>query len=364
MRLCAVSLFLAAMIALNLPGATAETREWIFPPALRPGDTIALIAPSKPVADRNIDQYVAQLEEMGFHVWLPDNLEARYGYLAGDDETRARNFMEAWLDPDVRAVWAITGGYGTTRFLPLLDYDAIRAHPKILIGMSDITGLHAAIGTETGLVTFLGPNIGTGLNPNRGYTTEWAWRALLNENFVDASGNRMPPGYTYENPGAPDIQRPSQLRKLGSALPIPWTLNPGVAQGRLVGGNLSLIASLVGTPWQVETDGRILVLEDVHEEPYRVDRMLSQLRNAGMFDHCAGVILGTWAGCVAETPSASLSLDEIFDYYFGDRDYPVIVNFATGHVPHQATLPLNCLAELNATDCTVRLLENPVTPKR
>jgi muramoyltetrapeptide carboxypeptidase len=355
---------LAMMIVavLPIPVQADEEREWIAPPALQPGDTIALVAPSRSVAHRPLESYVASYESWGYHVKFADNLGETRGYLAGTDESRAAAFMNAWLDPEVRCVWPITGGYGTMRFLELLDYDAIRANPKVFIGMSDITGLHAAIGKETGLITFLGPNAAWPIirndYPPCEYARTWIWRAIGSGGYLDPTGALLPPGYTYTYPTEP--RDPGQGDDVKAP---PETLVPGVARGRLVGGNLSLISALVGTPWEIETEGRILVLEDVGERPYRIDRMLCQMQLAGMFDDLAGVALGTWRKCAPEEDDTSLTLREVLEDYFADAPYPVMLNFPTGHCPEQATLPLNALAELDATDCRLTLLENPATPR-
>jgi muramoyltetrapeptide carboxypeptidase len=276
---------------------------------------------------------------------------------------RADAFMAAWLDPEVDMVWCATGGYGTTRLLERLDYDAIRAHPKILCGMSDITGLHLGIGRRARLVTFLGPNaLWPIIREDRGpcvYAERWWRRALLGAEFRDPTGGLLPPGYTYEYPTEPrDEQQGDDVRDPAA------TMVPGRARGRLVGGNLSLIAATVGTPFQIETEGRLLVLEDVHEEPYRLDRMLCQLNLAGLLDGPAGVVLGTWRECAPENPERSLSVQQVLRDYFESRPYPVIENFPTGHVPEQATLPLGCMAELDADAAALRLVENPVALRR
>lgn len=365
MRSLTLSLTATLCLSPAIPaGGGAPARTFICPPALLPGDTIALVAPANSTDDHDIPRLAATIEGWGFRVRLAGNLRAREGNLAGDDATRAREFMEAWLDPRVRMVWAITGGYGCTRILDRLDYGALRAHPKIFCGMSDVTALHAAIGRETGLITFLGPNafwplVRDDLPPCR-YAETWFWRAIRDDLCRDPSGALLPDGFTYEWPSEP--RDPQQLER-PDVLDPPATLVPGVARGRLVGGNLSLLAALTGTPWELQTAGRILVIEDVGEEPYRLDRMLCQLRLAGLLDHLAGAILGTWRKCAPENPEHSFTVRQVLEHYFGQAPYPVLLNFPTGHVPEQATLPLNGLAELDATNCTVRILETPVTPR-
>jgi muramoyltetrapeptide carboxypeptidase len=349
--------------ALSLGLGAQSAREIIFPPALQPGDTIALVAPAGEVNHRPLESYVASFEQWGHRAILADNVMEEYGYLAGRDEQRAEAFMNAWLNPEVKCVWALAGGYGTMRFLERIDYEAIRANPKMLIGMSDITGLHAAIGTRAGLVTFLGPNAVWPIiredHPPCQYAWDWTWRAIGERSYFDPTGALLPAGYTYAYPTEP--RDPEQAEDV---LAAPATLVHGTARGRLVGGNLSLISALVGTPYQIKTEGNILVLEDVGERSYRIDRMLSQMKHAGMLDNPAGVILGTWRRCGAGDDGGSLTLAQVFDDYFKDAPYPVMLNFPTGHCPEQAMLPLNCMAELDATNLRVTLLENPVTLSR
>lgn len=320
----------------------------ITPPALRKGDTIAVIAPAScPEEDQQcISRWIKQLTQKGYRVKTAPNLMKRYGYLAGTDEERAKAFMDAWLDPEVKALWCYRGGYGTTRILDQLDYQVIKSHPKILIGMSDATALHAAINKKTGLITFLGPNMnnvyGNETSRDSLYSEKQLWEMIAPTASFSGS-------YRYRNPKT----FPTKEQSVS-------TIRPGVARGRLAGGTLSLITSLVGTPWEIETKGRILVLEEVDEEPYQIDRMLCQMKNAGCLDELAGVLLCSWRGCSGKRPHKSLSLERVFKEYFENAPYPVMVGFPSGHIPDQTTLPMNALAELDATNKIVRVLEVPV----
>lgn len=321
----------------------------VSPPALKPGDTIAIIAPaSSPEENQDtVARGIKMLMQKGYKVKLAPNLMTRYGYLAGTDEERTRALMEAWVDPEVKAIWCWRGGFGCTRILDRIDFRIIRDNPKIFIGMSDITALHAAITKETGLITFLGPNLngvfGKDLKSDRPYNESELWRMISADYFP-------PGGYLISMPH----NFPSRNQNV-------MTLSPGVARGRLVGGTLSLVASLIGTPWEVDTEGKILVLEEVEEQPYRIDRMLSQLKLAGLLDRPAGVILCSWRGCAGRRPDKSLTLEHVFRDYFSHADYPVMMGFPSGHVDDQATLPLNAMAELDAAKKTLRILEDPVS---
>lgn len=329
--------------------AQAEPPAPIFPEALKPGDVIMVTAPAKPLDRDRVERAARRLETMGFQVIIPDNLYRKRGYLAGTDEERASEIMAAFSNPKVKAIFPGTGGFGTTRFLDRLDYDVIRRNPKILIGFSDITGLHLAIQQKTGLVTFHSPVLMFGLG-NVGnlspFSAECFWRALLKEKYFDKEGQPFTPGYDYP---------------LGSKMRSMRTLVPGVARGRLTGGNLSLVCALMGTPYEIQTEGRILFLEDVGEEPYRIDRYFSQLRLAGKLDAAAGIILGVFSGCEPRNPAASLSLEQVFEDYFADLGVPVLMHFPVGHTGDNATLPMNVLAELDAGEKRLTLLENPVS---
>jgi len=325
----------------------ASTTLPVFPESLKKGDTIGIVAtassPKEPL--QTISRAVKMLEKKGYRVKIGSNLMTRYGYLAGTDYDRTKAFMEVWLDPQVKAVWCYRGGYGSQRILDRLDYSAIKANPKILIGMSDVTALHAAINKETGLVTFLGPNLnavyGKDELSDRHYNEKELWTLISKEHCQSVKNRIYSPPKTFSKNSI-------------------FTLCSGVARGPLVGGTLSLVVSLIGTPWEIETKGKILILEEVDEEPYRIDRMLCQLKLAGQLQHPAGVILCSWKACKEKAPGKSLTLEQVFQHYFKKAPYPVLVGFPSGHLVDQTTLPLNTLAELDASAKILRLLENPV----
>jgi muramoyltetrapeptide carboxypeptidase len=313
----------------------------IKPVALRPGDMIVLVAPAGKLERGRIELARQRLEELGFRVIVPDTLYRTRGYLAGTDQERADELMAAFKNPDVKAIFPGTGGFGTTRMLDLLDYDVIQANPKILVGFSDITALHLAIAKKCNLITFHSPVAQHGLGSTDGlseFSAKWFWRCLRSD--TDAAAD----GFRYEVPNESPLQ----------------TVRGGTARGRLIGGNLSLVAATVGTPYDIETDGRVLFFEDVNEAPFRIDRMFSQLRLAGKLEKPAAVILGQFTKCVAKEGDASLTVDEIFADYFADAPYPVVKNFPAGHTPNNATLPIGALFEVDADTPSVRILEKPV----
>ncbi|MEM8782781.1 MAG: LD-carboxypeptidase [Planctomycetota bacterium] len=339
-------------------GASAPPAEAHEPPpiqkpaALQPGDTIMFVAPAGELIEDRVMLAKQRLEARGFRVIVPDDLFRVHGYLAGTDQRRADELMAAFTNPDVDAVFPGTGGYGTTRILPLLDFDAIAANPKVFIGFSDITALHLAIHQRTGLVTFHSPNPQWGLGSDDGLhplAEKYWWRALLASSYEQAGDQ----GWRFAFDGYDDV---------GGVVP----LTSGVGRGRLIGGNLSLVAALMGTPDEPQTDGKVLFLEDVGEAPYRVDRMLRQLDAGGKLDDLAGALLGgfTFRRNDKPLPEGAWTVEDVLRQYFEGRDYPVLMRVPFGHLRANTTLPVGALAEVTADAgsgaASVRLLEDPV----
>jgi muramoyltetrapeptide carboxypeptidase len=385
----------------------------IFPKALSRGDTVMIVAPAKYLDKGRVALAKKRLEKMGFKVRIPAGLFRKKGFLGGTDDDRAAELMVAFADPQVKAIFPGTGGYGTTRIIDKLDYDMIRRNPKILVGFSDITGLHIAINQKTGLVTFHSPNPEWGLGTESNlspFAAKWFWRAILAKEYgmggegrpsVGLSAGSGDPrtthvGYTIlpraiedERPAAPELfdeegkyvaadgtliadsgqpaaERPSRRSKSRAsteqALPQVYTMVGGKGRGRLIGGNLSVMHAMMGTSFEIQTDGKILFIEDVGEAPYRVDRMLQTLRSAGKFDHVAGVVLGQFTAREEESSwDDDESIDEVLRDFFGKLKVPVLTHFPIGHVRYNTTLPVGAMAELDADAQTVRILENPVT---
>lgn len=319
----------------------------VKPKALQRGDTIGVVVPAGPVNRERIDRALARIGERGFHTKTYGDIYRSRGYLAGDDTTRATELMEAFADPETTAVWCARGGYGVMRLLDRLDFDIIRQNPKIFVGFSDITALHHAFHQETGLITFHGPNLqdGFGKPEEMPPATERAlWQAILAEN-QSTIGAEAP----IDLAGADT----SQLR----------ALHPGVCTARLTGGNLAVIAGMLGTPYEMHTAGRILFLEDIGERLYRIDRYLSQLRLAGKLSKLAGVLLGSFSyddGDQADDPAAIAALCEEF---FADLGIPVLAGFPAGHAEFNLALPIGGLIKLDAGAQQVTLLEHQVQAK-
>ena len=314
--------------------AAAEPSDARKPRAAGPGARIVLVAPSKPVEPDATHRAAARLAELGFVVDIPEGIFERRGYLAGPDPLRARILGRALADPRADVVLCLAGGYGATRLLPLLDWTALAARdvPPAFIGYSDITALHLALQRQLDWVTFHGPMAATmfgGAEPPAPFWAAQFWGML---GMGGAAGA----------PGAPDLTLPFADQ------PLPEVLVPGEATGPLRGGNLSLVAATIGTPWELDARGAVLFLEDVGEEPYRIDRYLSQLALAGKLAEAAGFVLGTWSACVAETPERSLNLREIFADHLGNLGVPVVDGWPAGHIATQQTLPLGVRMRLTA----------------
>lgn len=340
-------LLLPCLVCLGLQSAPAEPVDDALrlPKALQPGDTIALVSPARPISDDTVTSITLGLTKLGYKVVEAPNLRVVNRYLAGTDEDRAAGMNWAWADPEVDAIFCPGGGFGSTRILDQLDYETIRKNPKIFTGFSDITGVHLAIYARTGQVVFHAPTTWMALTDRRDLRPHAAasfWGTLAASSYTD---DRK--GFTI-------------LPHEGT---VPVKLVGGVSQGRLVGGNLSLVAALMGTPYEFESKGHILFLEEVREAPYRVDRMLSTLRLAGKLDDLAGVVVGQFHRCDPDASDNSFTVRELMDTYFGDRPYPVLLNYPIGHVENNATIPIGALAELDAEKGTLTLLENPVRLK-
>ena len=304
---------------------------------LKPGDTIGLIGPSGTVREAGaVDRAIAYMKTLGFRVKIGESAHAKYGYLSGTDEVRARDVNEMFADKEVDAIVCTRGGYGTMRMLDLLDYDVIRANPKIFVGFSDITAMHAAFLEKCGLVTFHGPMATR-------WETEFA-DGFTQPAFFDAVMKAQPLGMLCNAPGY-------HARA---------TVNPGRAEGMLVGGNLSLMAGTIGTPYELDTKGRILFIEEIGERTYCVDRMLTQLRLAGKFDDCVGIVFGDFCDCPVEYPEFGLTLEEIIRDVAAPCGKPIFTGLQAGHVTPKLTLPLGTRCCIDADACTLEVLEAAV----
>lgn len=263
-----------------------------------------------------LERGIVYLEELGYRVKVGESVYKRRGYLAGTDEERAEDLKRMFLDPDVKAVFCARGGYGSSRMLDKVDYDVVQENPKILVGYSDVTALQMAIFAKTGLVTFSGPMValemGGGMD---GLTEEKFWRSISSPEPMGG----------VENPEGEDL----------------CVYTEGTAEGEVVGGNLSLICSLLGTEYIPVLTDKILYLEEVGEAPYRVDRCLNQLRLAGVFRQVSGLVLGRFVECVpVDSHKPSFTVEEVLDAYGKGLGIPVMGGLAYGHVARKVTLPV------------------------
>jgi muramoyltetrapeptide carboxypeptidase len=321
---------LAGAAAFSSLQAVSE-HKLLRPKALRAGDTVGLITPSSYVSDP--DRLALAERTASYFGLVPrfgKNVRKRQGYLGGTVEDRVEDLHAMFRDPEVKGVFAIRGGYGASQLLERVDYGLIRTHPKIFLGYSDITALHLAIQKKAGMVTFHGPVALARFTP---FTQTYFRKALFETEPIGR----------VTNPPDSDPLRPAHVLR---------TVHSGKARGPLFGGNLTLISTTMGTPFEIETDGRILFVEDVDEEPYSIDRMLTQLRLAGKLAAAAGVIFGECQNCRPREfhPSyeSTLSVGEVVDEILGSLHVPVLSGLTIGHTDDQLTLPLGVMSRLDA----------------
>lgn len=343
-----VAALLATAVALPTSAFGADADEWLRPRALARGDAIALVAPAGAVQDaRAVDAFRSSLEAAGFAVRLDPALTGRrHQDRAGTDAERAAELNRAFRDPEVRGVFAVRGGYGLTRVLDRLDYEALRRDPKVITGYSDLTALHLACARRARVVTFHSPMAGAWLDagPQGPSFAARSFRDLVLEPVA---------AFPWKIP----LPAGASLERVGG----------GRAEGRLCGGNLSLICATLGTPYAIEPAGRILFLEDVNEKPYRVDRMLSHLRLAGVLDAAAGIVAGTFTfdDDTAGDPAAEQArIADILREYLAGSGKPAVLGFPAGHVSDNATLPLGANVRLDADAGTLEILESPCVLRR
>ena len=312
----------------------------VRPVAPGPTPTVAVVSSASPAFDESLAAAgVAALEGAGFRVVKGRGVGRERGYLAGTPEERAADLHWAFTDPDIHVVMQIRGGYGCGQVLPLLDFELIAAHPKPFVGMSDITLLHLALGNHAGLVTLWGPNCVQLGRDASDYSVERLSAALR--------GEIAPVGRTD---GSPPVE----------------TLFPGKAEGPLAGGTTTLLAASLGTPYELETEGRVLLLEDVHVEPYEVDRCLTQLLHAGKLDVAAGFAIAEHTDVRTEESFGghTLELAEVFEDILVPLGRPTVYGLPLGHSPRIATVPLGAGVALDADAGTLSVLDPWLSPRR
>ncbi|GBE26884.1 putative murein peptide carboxypeptidase [bacterium BMS3Bbin03] len=309
----------------------SKSRPLIKPPRLQNGDTIALVTPaSGPFESSTIWKTRVRLQNLGFRVKLGKHISENYGYLAGSDRDRAEDLHTMFKDSSVRAIVALRGGYGSGRLLNHLDFELIRNHPKILIGYSDITSLLLMVYKLSGLVVFHGP---VGVSDFTDYTQKY-FRMMLSSTKAAGPIDFPEP----EDPLLPANQT--------------WPIHGGRAAGRVVGGNLTLVCASLGTPYEIETKGKLLFLEDTEEEPYSLDRMFTQLDNAGKLDEAAAIVLGHCEKCGPRDFKPgfdrTLSVEEVYRDRLGHLKKPILADLPIGHLHDKITVPLGIRAAVDA----------------
>ena len=303
----------------------------ITPKSLYKGARIAIVAPASCMKvvgeerEEKLKQLVQVLADIGLEAVLYPTCRSGYGYLGGTDEERAKDIMDAFTDPTIDGIFCLRGGYGVQRMLDLLDLDTIKENPKWFAGYSDITALHMTLNQKCDMVTYHAPMPSTEMITDEydAYTKEWLEKAMFG-------------GLCGELPSYTECE----------------TMNGGRAEGMLCGGNLSLIAASLGTPFELDTKDKILFLEDVGELPYRIDGMINHLRLAGKFEDCAGIVMGYYTNC--EPEETSMTLKQIFKDLL-PKNKPVILNYSCGHQMPTMTLPLGKMAAMDADAKTLTI---------
>lgn len=315
----------------------------IAPPRLKPGDLVAIVAPAGYSGGEDVLEGArANIESLGLRAKVMPNAAKRWGYLAGTDAERASDLNEAVRDPSIQGIIALRGGYGAMRVLPLLDYEAMRDTPKILMGYSDITALLNAYTRRSGVATYHGPIAEAKF---LGFEGEQARRVLFEDGPIGV------------------LPTPNDLRGK-PVFPAPRTIRPGKARGRLIGGNLSLVAPCAGTPYGPDFEGAILFIEDVREEPYRVDRMLTGLWLGGHLQKLEGIVIADFRPSSAKPDEpdaeteedAGFSLDQVFDNLTLWTGIPIFSGLYAGHIADKLTLPIGATVEMDADARTLAVL--------
>ena len=294
----------------------------IKPARLKIGDTIGVLSPASPVNSKKLKRGVQKLKKLGFKVVLAKNILAKRGFLAGEDKIRANAINKMFGNKKIDAIISARGGYGTLRILNLLNYNLIKKNPKILMGFSDITALHLAVYKKCKMVTFHGPMVGSDFSRLTSYNKSYLLKAVSQTEPIGK------------------IQNSKRIGK--------WkVISPGKASGKILGGNLTLLCRLLGTPFQPDFRDKILFLEDIDSEPYQIDSLLAQLQLAGILDRVKGVVIGEFYNFGRKKSSSVSTSGWVFEDYFKKRPYPVIYPVSCGHGKDKITIPLGVKATID-----------------
>lgn len=302
----------------------------IRPKALYAGARVALLAPSGPVQEEKIDAAIENIRKLSLMPVVFGSCFAKHGYLAGDDNLRAGDLNAAFADPSIIGILCARGGYGANRILPLLDLPMIANNPKVFCGYSDITAFHIVFNQICGFETYHTPMPATDLIEGLDEYSMYFYKKILFSEVLGELHNHK--GQTLE------------------------TLVGGIADGRLVGGNLTLVADSLGTPYEIDTNGKVLFLEDIGENIYRIDGMLTHLKNAGKLSQCNGIILGKWTNCKNARENEALSLRKVFEEIIMPEGKPCIMNVSCGHLMPSMSLPLGSFIRLDASRKSINVI--------
>ncbi len=310
----------------------------IKPKKLQKGDLIGIISPASSVDDvMKLENGIRYLEKLGYRVEVGKNVGKFNGYLAGTDKERVDDLHSMFVNKKVKAIFCLRGGYGTARLLDKIDYKLIKNYPKIFVGYSDISALHLAMYYKSGLITFAGPMLGVDFYDEvSAFTEEMFWKILTSPKKFGR----------IDNPDDENI----------------LSLNSGSENGRIVGGNLSVISGLIGTDYFPDLKDKVLLIEEMGEMPYRIDRMLNQLRLSKMFYGIKGVVIGSFRDCHELDPNKkTLTLGEVITDYLSPLKKPVIYNFRHGHLKDNITVPIGATVRLNASKKFIEISETVVS---
>lgn len=334
----------ATALAGSMASSTANaqmTNSIIKPEKLQKGDTVMIVAPAGVEYNKfRLQLSIESLEALELKVKVAENTLGRWGYFPAEDEVRAAEVNQAFADKEVKAIITLRGGWGAARTLPYIDFDLIKENPKILMGYSDITALLNPIYDKTGLITFHGPIAGGAWNK---FTQD-----SVNEVLFEGKAQHM---VNPQEKGEYLTVRENRIQ----------TIVSGTAEGRMVGGNLTVLTALQGTPYFPNIKDKILILEDVGENIYRVDRMLTQLALGGHLDECSGVVLGGWTDVSTDGGFGDFALMDIFEHHFASRGKPVFTGALFGHIADNRTMPIGINVKIDADEGSVTMLESAVT---
>jgi muramoyltetrapeptide carboxypeptidase len=339
-----IGLSLTSLIPGKLVAADKSTHRVLRPARLRPGDKIGLTAPAYLLSEDALQSSIENIKQLGFEPVYSDKILGRHGYFSGTDKERADDFNNMVGNPEIKGIIFAAGGYGCTRILDRIDYKMIKKNPKVIMGFSDDTALINAIYRKTGLITFHGPVA-------KIFDSEYSRRQFMDVVMYPTDK------YIIESSGS-DLQK-----AVDNKIYERYTITPGKARGQLVGGNLTLMSAMMGTPYQISLKNKIVMIEDVGEEPYRIDRMLTQLIASGELAKASGIVFGVNNDCdVSDKTNApnSFTLREVIEDRIKPLNIPSVHGLSFGHIDNNFTFPIGINAELDTRNMTIRLPEKAV----